>query len=82
MGTDVLIMVGVDVTKRPISIIPTMAKMNKAKMVLIKEMIEPDDKAIPTVIYGKPDLVFEMLMAKLEIEIPEYDPEVLKAESL
>ena len=65
MGTDVLLIIGTDVSKRPISIIPTMAKLNKSKIVLIKEMIEPDDKAANIAIYGKIDSIIELLLTKL-----------------
>ena len=81
MGTDLLLIVGADVSKKPINIIPTMAKMNKSKVVLIKQVLEKDDKAANLAIYGKIDLLFEMLLSKLQIEMPVYDPQVMAIEA-
>ena len=82
MGTDLLVMVGVDVSKKPISIIPTMAKMNKSQIVLVKQVIETADKAANLAIYGKIESIFELLLQKLGVPMPSYEPELIAMQAL
>ena len=65
MATNLLIIVGTDVSKRPVSIIPTMAKLNKSKSVLIKKMVEPGDDQANLAMYGDVDNIFVKLLDKL-----------------
>ena len=69
MSTDLLLCIGADISKNPIAIVPSMATMNKSKIIIIKESKCPDDIA-SIKIYGDFDSVFKMLMAKLLIENP------------
>ena len=67
MSTDLLILVGVDASKKPVSIIPSMAKMNKAKIVIIREQPEGDDKFAHMAVYGPIEQVMTTLCEKLSV---------------
>lgn len=71
-GNDVFVCAGSSLRVGPVNMIPMTAKMGGAKLVIINLQKTHLSKMADLEIFAKMDDVFEMLMAKMDLEIPEF----------
>ena len=71
-GNDVFVCAGSSLRVAPVNMIPMTAKLGGAKLVIINLQKTHLSQMADLEIFAKIDDVFELLMAKMGFEIPEY----------